>query len=244
MIDSTKNVRTNFGAVVQDYIRNLAGLMGIRKPCVKISKPRDRDGKGTGQGGDKFDRNLKVPVINKVKVGAPKNDKGNSRKPRTGVGKGLDKSPEKSDRKPNRKYGKPTRGGSGDGGGGGGGGGGDSDDGIHERGCYRCGEPHSIREYTFTIADSREAFKIYLALKSDPSHKPNASKAAETDPGSESEDDGPEEGEGRKDIGFALTCSEFALTCAEVRKSMASLGRSHKAINRKIKLFEMGMYAK
>ena len=65
-MDSTKNVRSNFEAAVQTFTRNLARMMGIRKPHVKFlepsvnqgdSKPRDKDkdkkgdGKGKGGGG-------------------------------------------------------------------------------------------------------------------------------------------------------------------------------------------------
>ena len=65
-MDSTKNVRSKFEAAVQTFTRNLARMMGIRKPHVKFlepsvnqgdSKPRDKDkdkkgdGKGKGGGG-------------------------------------------------------------------------------------------------------------------------------------------------------------------------------------------------
>ena len=81
------------------------------------------------------------------------------------------------------------------------------------------------------MADSRKAFKIYRAVKDGPGQKSYTSRAAETDSGSEPEDNDPDldkqDDEDARDIGLAMTY-------AEMRKSMAAVGCSQKAINRKM----------
>ena len=44
MTDSTKNVRSSFEAAVQTFMRNLARVMGIRKPHVKFFEPSVNQG--------------------------------------------------------------------------------------------------------------------------------------------------------------------------------------------------------
>ena len=146
-----------------------------------------------------------------------------------GSGKGYGKGPGKAGKGYDKttKHGKPTRGG-----GSGGGGGDDSNDGTYARGCFRCGDPHAVKDCPYSTADMREALKISGTLKNTPNHKSNAGQAAETDSDSESDDD---DNEDDKHI-------EIALISIQMRKSMETAGLSKKAIERKIKKFEGGMY--
>ena len=148
-----------------------------------------------------------------------------------GHGKGTGKGTGKGRRKPDRKSDKPTRGG-----GGGGGGGDDSSVDTYDKGCFRCGEGHAVRDCPHSAEDARKAFKAFRGLKDHSGHKSNVGKAAETDSDSESDDDDQDD-EDNKAI-------QIALISIEMRKDMKKAGHSKKAIDRRIKKFKEDAYTK
>ena len=203
------------------------------------------------------DPNLKIfqrsitsdPRVAKMNVGTPKSGKVPKQPPKVpkgqngpgalsnvadggkGHGKGTGKGTGKSRRKPDRKSDKPTRGG-----GGGGGGGDDSSVDTYDKGCFRCGEGHAVRDCPHSAEDARKAFKAFRGLKDHSGHKSNVGKAAETDSDSESDDDDQDD-EDEKEI-------QIALASIEMRMSMKKAGHSKKAIDRRIKKFKEDAYTK
>ena len=196
MTDSTKNVRSSFEAAVQTFMRNLARVMGIRKPHVKFfepsvnqgdSKSRDQDCKGTGQGSDKLGRK---PSALKQKPSAG-SDGGMSQAD-------IEITMASIQMRNNLKI-----------------------NGCSEKAIKRKLKLLEKR-MRHEAEDMRQTRSAYRALKG--GHKSNAGKAAETDSSSESDDDDQDD-EDSKAIQIALISIEMRKSMEKAGRSKKTIDR-------------------